>query len=327
MGEQGNSFRTLQTFVEQEHRIKPVDLSTGQVDAESDILLVVSPKNLKEKELSAVDQFLMQGGTVILATSPFDVSLQDHLEVSDMRSGLGDWLVGYGITIEHGMVLAPQNATFPVPVERQTGELTVQETHLVQYPYFVDIRSDGMNRESGLVSGIDQLAMTWASPVSVDQEKNGKRQVVRLLESSKGSWVSDSLDIQPDFNRFGTFGFARGNETGRQALAVMVQGSFDSWFKGKPSPLVEAARKQQAEKAQQAKEQPEMGTEQTEALAEQKAESKQPEVIGKVLERSPASARIILLASNTFLAMPAWNSPPGQRFPSPYSPAADCQLH
>lgn len=30
--------------------------------------------------------------------------------------------------------------------------------------------------------------------------------------------------------------------------------------------------------------------------------NKKPEVIGRVLERSPDSARIILLASNTFLA-------------------------
>ena len=76
MPDQGNTFQLLQRFAEQEHRVKPVDLSTGQVDPEADILVVVAPERLQEKQVFAIDQFLMQGGTVVLATSPFDVSLQ-----------------------------------------------------------------------------------------------------------------------------------------------------------------------------------------------------------------------------------------------------------
>ena len=326
MGAQNNSFRTLQSFLEQEHKVKPIDLSAGQVDTEADILLLVSPKNLKETELFAVDQFLMQGGTVVLATSPFDISLQGRLDAEEVQSGLNEWLAGYGLSLEKSMVLDLQNAAFPVPVERQAGGFTVQETHLVNYPYFVDIRSDGMNRTSGLTSGIDQLAMTWASPLIIDQEKNKQRQVVRLLESSKGSWVSDALNIQPDFTRFGKAGFAQGENTGKQLLAVMVEGQFDSWFKGKPSPLIETARKKQADKEQQKKENQQSGTDepvdQTEAAA-----VKAPEVIGKVLERSPDAARIIVLASNTFLAdtsLELASGASGSRYLNPLQLVANC---
>ena len=326
MNAQGNSFQTLHNFLEQEHRIKPISLSTGQVDAEADILLVVSPKNLNEPELFAVDQFLMQGGTVVLATSPFDVSLQGRLDVEEVESGMNEWLAGYGLNLGKSMVLDPQNAAFPVPVERQADGFTVQETHLVNYPYFVDIRSDGMNRANGLISGIDQLAMTWASPVTVNQEKNRQRQVVRLLESSKGSWVSDSLGIQPDFARFGEAGFAQGTSTGRQFLAVMVEGQFDSWFKGKPSPLIEAARQKQADKEQRDKDQQQAGADEP---AEQAGNppGQQPAVIGKVLERSPGSARIILLSSNTFLAdasLELASGASGSRYLNPLQLVANC---
>ncbi len=301
MAGQGNTFELLQRYIEQEHRVKPVDLSTGQVDPEADILTVVSPQQLTEKQLFAIDQFLMQGGTVILATSPFDVNLQGRLDASDRDSGLVDWLAAYGISLGHSMVLDPQNAAFPVPVQRQAGGFTVQETHLINYPYFIDIRDDGMNRTSGLMTGIDQLSMTWASPLYIDQEKNKDRQIVRLLESSKGSWLSDSLDMQPDFNRYGDAGFAQGQEAGRQMLAVMIEGKFTSWFQGKSSPLIEAARRQQAEKEQRAQENKEDALADENSDADIEAAGKAPEVIGKVLERSPDSARIILLASNTFL--------------------------
>ncbi|NLX17805.1 MAG: ABC transporter permease, partial [Desulfobulbus sp.] len=294
---QGNTFQLLQHFIEQDHRVLPVDLSTGQVDAEADILVIVAPEQLETKQLFAVDQFLMQGGTVILATSPFDISLQGRISAVDKKSGLTDWLAGYGLTMAPTLVLDAQNAAFPVPVERQAGAYSIRETHLFNYPYFIDIRNDGMNRSSGLLTGIDQLSMTWASPITVDAEKNTDRQVIRLLESSEETWLSDSLDIQPDFERFGQTGFARGETVGRQLLAVLLEGGFTSWFAGKPSPLLEEARQQQAEKEKTALK--ENGTGVNNAPAQ---EEKTAEVIGRVVERSPDAARILVLASNSFLA-------------------------
>lgn len=321
MPNQGNTFHMLQRFTEQEHRVKPVDLSTGQVDAEADILVVVSPERLQPKQVFAIDQFLMQGGTVVLATSPFDVDLQGRLAAQDQESGLRDWLAGYGITLDHSLVLDPQNAAFPVPVERQAGGYAIRETHLLNYPYFVDIRNDGMNREGGLISGIDQLSMTWASPLALDAAKNKTRRVVRLLESSPKAWLSDSMDIQPDFARFGETGFAQGQAAGRQLLGVMVEGAFDSWFKGKTSPLIDEARKQAQQ--QQEKE---------DAIAhngnEQPPEAvRKPEVIGRVLERSPDAARIILFASNTFLAdtsLELASGAGGTRYLNPLQVVANC---
>ncbi|MCL2791306.1 MAG: Gldg family protein [Desulfobulbus sp.] len=323
MPSQDNTFQLLQRFTEEEHRIKPVDLSTGQVDPEADILVVVAPKRLQEKQVFAIDQFLMQGGTVVLATAPFDVGFQGRISAEDKKSGLADWLAGYGIRLEPTLVLDPQNAAFPVPVERQAGGFTVRETQLINYPYFIDIRNDGMNRGSGLLTGIDQLSMTWASPIKVDSDKNKERQVVRLLESSKGAWLSDSIDIQPDFDRFGPAGFAQGESAGRQLLAVLVEGAFDSWFKGKVSPLVEeAARQAEQEKKQQEAAQTDPGKDK-----ESKAEQAKPEVIGRVLERSPDSARIILLASNTFLAdtsLDLASGASGSRYLTPLQLVTNC---
>jgi ABC-2 type transport system permease protein len=322
MPDQGNTFQLLQRFAEQEHRVKPVDLSTGQVDPEADILVVVAPERLQEKQVFAIDQFLMQGGTVVLATSPFDVSLQGRISAVDKKSGLADWLAGHGISLDHSLVLDPQNAAFPVPVERQAGGYSVRETHLINYPYFVDIRSDGMNRASGLLTGIDQLSMTWTSPITVDAEKNKGRQVVRLLESSQGAWLSDSLNIQPDFDRFGQTGFAQGEPAGRQLLAVLVEGSFASSFQGKTSPLIEEARKQQEAQAKKQQEGGEDGP------AEEKTPEKpKPEVIGRVLERSPDSARIMVLASNTFLAdtsLDLASGAGGARYLNPLQLVANC---
>lgn len=287
-------FTQLQEYLGHEHAVRPTDLKNGSVPNEADLLLLVSPNKLDDKQLFAVDQFLMRGGTVLLGTSPFDIIMMGTLVAEKHDSGLKAWLEHHGITLQDTMVLDPQNAAFPIPVDRRVGGFTVRETHMVEYPYFVDIRADGMERESGLTAGIQQVTLNWASPLTVDQEKNQARRVIRLLESSKDAWTSDAVNIQPDFRTHGRLGFAPGSERGRQLLAVVVEGRFDSWFQGKPSPLA----KTEEPAAQSAADTP---SEKGDEKGQNDADKKKEPVITRVIERSPESARIILFASNAFL--------------------------
>ena len=40
----------------------------------------------------------------------------------------------------------PQNEPFPIAIDRQANGATIREIQTVAYPYFVDVRSDGMDR-------------------------------------------------------------------------------------------------------------------------------------------------------------------------------------
>ncbi len=281
----GPQFEMLREMLSREHTVIDADLSNGRVPDDADILMVTAPESLDEKQLFAVDQFLMQGGTVVLATSPFSFDLEQELNISKKDSGLEDWLDFHGIPVAEKMVLDPRNTAFPVPVQRQVQGFTIQETRLVNYPYFVDIRPDGMNQESGMLSGLNQITMNWASPILVDKEKNKDRKVVRLLESSADSWLSDSTGVQPDFTAHGELGFPAGTERDKQLLGVMVEGRFTSYFAGKPSPLLASPETPEDSKD-------ETGTD---------ASEEDLQVISRQLDRSPESARIILFGSNSFL--------------------------
>jgi ABC-2 type transport system permease protein len=296
---QGKRFSVLREKLAEEHAVRDTDLKAGRVPAEADLLLLASPEKLDAKQLFAVDQFLMHGGTVVIGTSAFDVTLAGTLSARKHVSGLETWLAHHGITLAEAMVLDPQNAAFPIPVDRNLGGFTVRETRMVEYPYFVDVRRTGMEQTSGLTAGLDQITFNWPSPIVIDQEKNKERRVLRLLHSSEEAWTSDSTNIQPDFRTHGRLGFAVPAERGRQLLAVAVEGHFASWFAGKPSPLVEA------EQAATSSDTPPQDTEasqtQTDAAKGEEAPEKSKEpVITRIIERSPASARIILFASNTF---------------------------
>jgi ABC-2 type transport system permease protein len=291
----GANFLQLQDFLNIEFNVIREDLSDGFVSGEADILVVIAPKDIGEKQLFGIDQFLMKGGTVITATSPYSASLTNNqLNIARQSSGLEDWLKHQGLEISETLVLDPQNSAFPVPVTRNIGGFSLQEIRMLDYPYFADVRTTGLNRTHLITSELPQATMAWASPIKLDSEKNKSRQVVPLLLSSEGAWTSQSMDIVPKVSPAGVNVFIPEAEQQSHLLGVVNQGRFDSYFAGQSSPLFKIASGTQHEEDQrhtdQANSNSSLLTDETDELN-----------VNHVIEHSPESARIILFSSNDFL--------------------------
>lgn len=283
----GDRFATLEDKLRETVALRQTDLKNGRVPADADLLLLLGPRALDDKQLYAVDQFVMKGGTVIIATSPFDIALSDTVTASRVKSGLADWLHHNGLTIANRLVLDPQNSRLPLPVERDLGGFSVREIKMLDYPYFVDLRSDGMPDANGPTAGLSQLTMAWPSPIMVDAAANKDRRVVPLLRSSPQSWTSDSLDVAPRSESGASFSPPEDGKKGRSLLAAAVEGRFTSFFEGKPSPLLAKD------------ETPPTADNGPAGKGEDKgAKAAKPVFTGKI-DHSPDSARIVLFASNS----------------------------
>jgi ABC-2 type transport system permease protein len=264
-------------------RLVDADLSSGRIPAESDLLLVLSPEGVDEKGRFAIDQFLMQGGSVVIATAPFAVDIGRSLKARPLTSGLEEWLLHHGISIDSAMILDRNSAALPIPVERYVGPIAVQEIRMLPYPHFPDLR-DGLNRDHPITAALDELTLNWASPLDSTAATAAGLRVTPLMTSSEQSWRSDSLDVVPDFRRYPQDGFAVEGGRGQAVAALLVEGSFESWFKGRESPLI----------ADQSAESGEQGE-----AAEGELEEGEPLISG-VIDRSPDGARLLLIASNAF---------------------------
>jgi ABC-2 type transport system permease protein len=287
-------YRALQEGLEANLTLKETQLDKGRVPEDADLLLVAGPEELNEKQVFAIDQFLMQGGTLILAASPYHLDIGGSaIAARKEPTGLEDWLAHQGVELEQTLVMDRQSTPFPIPVRRQVAGFLVEEIQTIAYPYFPDIREDGMDQETGITSGLGQITLNWASPVKIDPEKNQDRRVIELLKSSKESWTDDSGDIQPDFEAHGPLGFAVKDEQSSKPLAVAVQGRFRSFFAGKPSPLLQEPEEEESEDA--------TGSDDATTEAEDAEEQESPPTISGVVETSPASARLILIGSASFL--------------------------
>ncbi len=278
------SFNSLQGAINESMTAVPTDLSTGKVGEDVDLLMLLAPENLDEKSLFAVDQFLMQGGTVLMATSPYKAQIQQQtMKAADVNSNLEAWLEHNGLSMDKSIVMDMQNSQFPVPVTRQVGMFSVQEYVQVDYPFFMELRDSELNEDHPVTSGLMQLSVPWASPIKLDAEKNAGRDVVELAKSTSNSWLHTGTDINPRMRPDGSRGFEVGTIVGPQTVAIAATGRFDSFFKGKESPLLKMDEQE-----------PESED------ASDEEEKVEEEIITTVLERSPESSRLILISSNAF---------------------------
>jgi ABC-2 type transport system permease protein len=300
----GNRFSQLKEFLQHDFAVVDADLQDGRVPESAELLLVVDPENLSERQVFAVDQFLMKGGTVVVSTAKQAVTLsQQSLDAAPRASGLEAWLQHQGVTVEDGLVMDPQNASFPAPVTRQVGGFSFQELVMLDYPYFVDVRAPGLNEAAGIAGGLPQVTVTWASPLSTTVPDGADRRVTPLLESSERSWLSTSLDVMPRMTESGLSGFTPEGPRGAKMLGVLVEGRFDSYFAGRPSPLLGGAESDQSGDSGSRS-----GDRSRDITAATLDEEDSPGtadrlgVVSSVIVRSPESARLFVFGSNDFLA-------------------------
>lgn len=258
----GPTFRNLERAINRDYAILAEDLSDGAVSAEADILAVLAPQQLSATAVFAIDQFLMRGGTVVLATSPYTIEIAEgKMRRNDWPSGLQEWLAGLGVNIGPALVLDQQGAPFPTPIKRRAGEFEFDNVQVIDNPYLPDLRGESIHGDHPLTANLPQVTMAWPSPIELE-----RRETVRytpLLQSSAQAWRSRESDITPQATTAGVQFADSDKPRKRELLAVLLQGHMPSAFTADTAPQLATT--------------------------------------SAVLPQSPDSARLIVFASNDFM--------------------------
>ena len=282
-GQQAPSFKQYSRIGEQlrqDYTVKPMDLSKGQVPTDVDVLLVIAPQQMSDIERYAIDQYLMRGGSVIVSAGNYTLNpdpMTGGLGVQQVTGGMQEMLASYGITIENSLLLDMQNEPFPTQVMREVAGMQIREIQAINYPFFVDVRNDGMAKDNPILGSLPAVTINWASPITIDETENQSRTTTILLRSSNNSWTQTDTNVQPNMELYPEIGFPAGTELKSYPLAVAVQGSFESYFKGQEMP-----QPQPSADPNQPPPEPVVAT------------------VGTI-DRSPENARLVVVASAEFL--------------------------
>ena len=226
------SWYMLLQHLSENYYVRNVDLLTGIPPMEVDVLLVLSPEQMRQTELLALDQFIMRGGSVVIAAGSYLVSplqIVPGLNIRQVDDGIHQLIEHYGVKMGENLILDPQNEPFPIQVQKDVSGVVVMDIENIDYPFFVDIRSTGLNRDNPVASNIPSLTMHWASPLYKVTTKSDV-DIDAFISSSKESWLRESIDVRPDMENYPEFGFPIEGEQMSRDIAMTIHGKFNSYF-------------------------------------------------------------------------------------------------
>jgi ABC-2 type transport system permease protein len=220
-------YQVLQQVMGEAYEVQPIDGANGEIPATIDVLLVAKPGALSEEQKFAIDQYLMRGGSLVALASTHKIELsRQGIQEAPMDRGLLEMLTTYGVTVSPDFVLDEQNAAFPRPKIVQRGGFQLQTVEMTPYPFFVDVRTDAMPRGHAAISGLNGLTFPWASPLTVAAPEGVEATTLAKTTDRAWTYGGTSLEIP-----------APSDPRSAYDLAVVLTGTFPSYYAERPSPL------------------------------------------------------------------------------------------
>lgn len=214
-----------------------VDLKNGdsEIPDEIDGLLVTQPgKDLSEKELRRIDQFLMKGKSLAVFAGAVNVKASDATMSATLNlHGLDKLLGGYGIDVNKDVVLdMARHVRLVVPTLGRIAQADLQPVLEVQD----DPRYAGRDQERLVDSGfpclfrVEDLAVPFASSLSLkaDKQPAAKMKVVMRTTESAVHLTGDSVDLKPFGQKW--LSKLKGLKPEQFALAADVEGTLKTAF-------------------------------------------------------------------------------------------------
>lgn len=198
-------------------------------------IVIFGAQKFTDATAQAIEQFVMRGGSVLFALSPYDVDIAGDWSVSKNSSPIFDVLRSWGIEFENAIVEDKSCAA----ITMVSGESAKSgHTQKIAYPFWVNVLPQERAKQGA--------TLFWASPILSQENSHGENNsqskkftssVNTILTSSKNSEaVAESSSASDaslfDTNPFVNYQLSIVNSASSIPLAVEKTGSFTSFYTG-----------------------------------------------------------------------------------------------
>jgi gliding-associated putative ABC transporter substrate-binding component GldG len=207
----GQGFQLFRKEIEQRYAVVDVKPDTPVLDpAQQSTLILISPRNFNATQSKAIDTFLANGGQVVALMDTMIVTTQ--MQAAPQVSGIDDVLTRYGISLNNDLVMdrANANAVF-------SGGLV---SYQIPYPFWVKLLPRDLDKDSRIVSGLDNIVLPWTSSLTVAKpapEGVTTRVLATTSEFAQVQNFSDGYYLDPE-----TAGSAMQQVSGGKILDVIA---------------------------------------------------------------------------------------------------------
>lgn len=216
------------TELKKDYDVREIPSETDKIDADVKTLVVLHPKNLTEKTLFAIDQFVIGGGRLIACVDPFSFmdmqanARQQNPMMQQMGgqagpSTLGKLFDAWGVTFDTAKCVADDRAA--VQMRGRRGTVETDATVL-------ELGPANIAKGDVLAAGVTQLMMPYAGALACNPPE-GLTFTPVLFSSTNGACLVDAqmLQMGPEAIR------SQIKPDGvRRTLAARLDGTFKTAF-------------------------------------------------------------------------------------------------
>lgn len=231
----GETFRNMAS---QNYSLKPIDLTQERIPDSLNAMIIAGPtETFNDYELLQIDQFLMKGKNLGIFLDAFKEERpggQQNMMMPNqqgqfvpLNTGLEKLLAHYGVRISPAIVMDENSYKQRVPEQFGGGEQSL---------YFAPvIKNANINDQLAFIENIKGLVALEISPLELDPEriKTNELDAQVLFSSSKQAWeMGENITLNPMMQPPPP----PADERRQYPLAYQIQGTFKSYFDGKPLP-------------------------------------------------------------------------------------------
>ena len=277
---------TIIKNLRERYEVVDVDKETEGIEPDLDFLMVVHPKDLPEKTLFAIDQFVMRGGQLLVFVDPHCLNDQPQQNPQnpmagmqhDASSNLNPLLAKWGVRLRDQAIAADVNLAVQTRLQRNAPAQRL--------PVYLDLGQQAMNQQEVVTGQLGSVRMLFGGVLEVEDDAG--TEVVPLLHTTEEGrlWKPQSpYELRmPDPRRI------RASLTGQikeHILGARITGTFETNFPdGPPEEEKEDAEGNGGE-----------GDEATEgAEAEEETEAAEAEEVPPQLRTSTSEASVLVFS-------------------------------
>lgn len=209
----------LVSELEQRYQLVNVSgLDTTSVSPDIEALLIIRPnQQLSQKELMAIDQYLMAGGHVVFAVNRVQTMMRRG-RARVQNTGANQLLSAYNIPVKPNLVRDARAST--IRMRQNRGGFQVVNN--VQYPFIPQITNFS---DHPISKGLESVAFQFVSSLDTTQVDSAQTLSILAKSSEKSGIARGRFNLSPN-QEWSAQDFPQAN----LPLAAAVEGTFQSAF-------------------------------------------------------------------------------------------------
>lgn len=240
-GQDMDNISNFKNLVSQNYSLQPINLKEDSIPASLDCLVIARPTEpLSDYALFQIDQFLMQGKNLAVFLDAFQEVQQPQQQrmmfnqpprYVPVNSGLEKLLAHYGVRVKRAYVLDENCYVQEIPAQFGGGQRNIYFAPIIKRRF--------INDDIAVMNNIKGLVAMRISPLELDAERIKEDEIaaITVFSSSEKSWeMKGRINLNPMLLRPPQ----SPDEQQSFPLAYILEGSFSSYFAGKPVPEKES---------------------------------------------------------------------------------------